>query len=225
MREAVSLLKDEVLGEVTEKQQEFLIILSQEVEKMIQFVNELLDLSRLEAGALPIEKFPIDMREIIDENIRKIRPLLLEKKIDAEVAIPPHLPLVAADTVRVEQVLTNLIDNAIKFTPHGGKIRIGAEVSDGGAMGNGKHARGAKGKNRFVRIMVSDNGEGIGDGEKKYIFDKFYQAKSSRGKNAKGSGLGLSISKRIVEAHGGSIWFTSTTEEGTSFYFTLPIGG
>jgi len=72
---------------------------------------------------------------------------------------------------------------------------------------------------------VGDNGEGIGEEEKKYIFDKFYQARTSTGRNTKGSGLGLSISKRIVEAHGGSIWFISRTGEGTSFYFTLPVGG
>lgn len=225
MREAVSLLKDEVLGKIGDKQREFLVILSQEVERMILFVNELLDLSRLEAGRLPIEKFPIDIQEVIETNLKKIRPLLLEKKIDTEVAMAPHLPLVVVDGLRIDQVLTNLIDNAIKFTPHGGKIRIAAEVSDDRGGEEGKYARGAKAKERFVRVMVSDNGEGIGDEEKRYIFDKFYQARAGKGKKFKGSGLGLSISKRIVEAHGGSIWFTSNTGQGTSFYFTLPVEG
>lgn len=225
MREAVSLLKDEVLGKIGDKQREFLVILSQEVERMILFVNELLDLSRLEAGRLPIEKFPIDIQEVIETNLKKIRPLLLEKKIDTEVAMAPHLPLVVVDGLRIDQVLTNLIDNAIKFTPHGGKIRIAAEVSEDRGGEEGKHARGAKAKERFVRVMVSDNGEGIGDEEKRYIFDKFYQARAGKGKKFKGSGLGLSISKRIVEAHGGSIWFISNTGQGTSFYFTLPVEG
>jgi len=222
MREAVSLLKDEVLGKIGDRQREFLIILSQEVEKMISFVNELLDLSRLEAGRLPIETFPMDVEELIDESLKKIRPLLLDKKIEAEVDIAPQIPRVVADGVRVDQVLTNLMDNAIKFTANGGRIQIGVEVSDDRGAEEGKHVRGARGKQRFVRVMVSDNGEGIGDDEKRYVFDKFYQARAGKGSNTKGSGLGLSISKRIVEAHGGSIWFTSAAGKGSSFYFTLP---
>jgi signal transduction histidine kinase len=225
MREAVSLLRDEVLGKVGDKQREFLFILGQEVERMIQFVNELLDLSRIEAGRLPIEKIPVDIQEIIENNLKKIRPLLLDKKINTEVAMAPDLPLVVADGVRIDQVLTNLIDNAIKFTPDGGKIQIGAEVSNNRGRDDGKPARGAKGSETFVRVMVGDNGAGIEEEEKRYIFDKFYQAKAGKGRSTKGSGLGLSISKGIVEAHGGNIWFTSTTGEGTSFYFTLPVEG
>jgi len=223
MREAVSLLKDEVLGKVGERQREFLAILSQEVERMISFVNELLDVSRLEAGRLPIEKYPVDVAQIIENNLKKIGPLLLDKKIDTEVAIVSQLPQVVADGLRVDQVLTNLIDNAIKFTPRGGKITIAAELSDRRGGDGVKHARGAKGNETFVRVMVSDTGEGIGEEEKRYVFDKFYQAKTDQRKNAKGTGLGLSISKGIVEAHGGSIWFTSTRGKGTSFYFTLPV--
>ncbi len=222
MREAVSLLKDEVLGEIANKQREFLEILSQEVERMILFVNELLDLSRLEAGRLPIEKLPLHMAEIIEKNLTKIKPLLLDKRIETEVAISPHLPVVMADGIRVDQVLTNLIDNAIKFTPTGGKVCIIADISDGKGGEDEKHSRSSKNREKFVRVTVYDNGEGIKDDEKKYIFDKFYQAKAGKRGKAKGSGLGLSISKRIIEAHGGSIWFTSATGEGTYFYFTLP---
>jgi two-component system sensor histidine kinase GlrK len=225
MREAVSLLKDEVLGKVGDKQREFLTILSQEVERMILFVNELLDLSRIGAGRLSIEKIPIDVREVVDNNLKKIQPLLLDKKIDAEVALTSHVPMVPADGLRIDQVLTNLIDNAIKFTPDGGKISIAVDVSNYRGEGNGRPGWVARGGERFVRIMVRDNGDGIKEEEKKYIFDKFYQAKGVRGKNPRGSGLGLSISRGIVEAHGGSIWFTSTVGEGTSFYFTLPVEG
>jgi signal transduction histidine kinase len=149
----------------------------------------------------------------------------LEKKIDTAVAFARELPKVVADGPRVDQVLTNLMDNAIKFAPEGGKITIAAELSDGAGRGDGRPGRGVRGKERFVRVMVSDNGEGIGDEEKRYIFDKFYQARAVKGKSARGSGLGLSISKSIVEAHGGRIWFTSRKGEGTSFYFTLPMEG
>jgi len=223
MREAVSLLKDEVLGEISDKQREFLSIISQEVERMIGFVNELLDLSRLEAGRLPIEKFPIDIGEIIDSNLKKLGPLLVDKKIKTDVVVAPDLPMVAADGIRVDQVLTNLIDNAIKFTPEGGEIGIVAEVSNEKGVDGAVHGGEMKSRGKFVRVMVRDNGEGIGEEEKRYIFDKFYQARSGKGKGRKGSGLGLSISKRIVEAHGGSIWFTSAAGQGTSFYFTLPV--
>jgi two-component system sensor histidine kinase GlrK len=219
MREAVSLLKDEILGKVEDRQREFLIILSQEVERMIQFVNELLDLSRIEAGRLPVERFPVDIGEIIGNNLKKIRPLLADKKIDAELVIGQHLPMVVADGVRIDQVLSNLLDNAIKFTPEGGRIVISADVADGRSR---REDRGTRGKERFVRVRVCDNGEGIEDEDRRYVFDKFYQSKASKVKNPKGSGLGLSISKGIVEAHGGTIWFTSTKGQGTSFYFTLP---
>ncbi len=189
---------------------------------MILFVNELLDLSRLEAGRLPIEKLPLDVKEIIEKNLTKIKPLLLDKRIEAEVALSPHLPLVLADGIRVDQVLTNLIDNAIKFTPSGGKICIIADVSEDRGWEDGKHAKSSKGNQKYVRVTVCDNGEGIKDDEKRYIFDKFYQARAGKRGKAKGSGLGLSISKRIVEAHGGNIWFTSNPDEGTFFHFTLP---
>ncbi len=222
MREAVSLLKDGILGEIGDKQREFLTIISQEVERMIVFVNELLDLSRLEAGRLPIEKLPLDIKEVIERNLNKVKPLLFDKKIEAELAISPHLPRVLADGVRVDQVLTNLIDNAIKFTPSGGKICIIADLAGDKAGEDGKHSRGSRDKQKYVRVTVWDNGEGIGDEEKRYVFDKFYQARTNKGGKAKGSGLGLSITKRIVEAHGGNIWFTSTTGEGSYFHFTLP---
>jgi signal transduction histidine kinase len=225
MREAVSLLNDEVLGRVGDRQREFLVILSQEVERMILFVNELLDLSRIEAGRLSIEKIPVDIREIVESSLKKIRPLMLDKKLDTELAMAPQLPLVAADGLRVDQVLTNLIDNAIKFTPDGGKIRIAVELSNQKGGTDGETPLEPKESGNYVRVMVGDNGEGIKDGEKRYVFDKFYQARAGKGRNTKGSGLGLSISKGIVEAHGGSIWFTSVPGEGTSFYFTLPIEG
>ena len=227
MREAVSLLKDEVLGKIDDRQREFLTILSDEVERMIQFVNELLDLSRIEAGRLPVERFPLNIGEIIENNLRKLQPLLADKKIETKLAIGPHVPLVVADGVRIDQVLMNLLDNAIKFTPEGGRIVIGANVANGRGETEGRQSRVTSGKGRFVRIMVRDNGEGIDDEDKRYVFDKFYQAKPQAGKarSAKGSGLGLSISKGIVEAHGGIIWFTSTKGEGTSFYFTLPAEG
>jgi signal transduction histidine kinase len=225
MREAVSLLKDEVLGNVNDRQGEFLAILSQEVERMIGFVNELLDITRIEAGKLPVERYPINVGPIIENNLKKIRPLLLDKRINTEVTIASDLPPVLADGLRVDQVLTNLIDNAIKFTPEGGEIRIAAEIAGGRGEDEGKHGRGSQENGRFVKVAVCDNGQGIGDEEKRYIFEKFYQAKAGKGKNAEGSGLGLSISKGIVEAHGGSIWFTSARGEGTSFFFTLPVEG
>jgi signal transduction histidine kinase len=150
---------------------------------------------------------------------------MLDKKLDTELAMAPQLPLVAADGLRVDQVLTNLIDNAIKFTPDGGKIRIAVELSNQKGGTDGETPLEPKESGNYVRVMVGDNGEGIKDGEKRYVFDKFYQARAGKGRNTKGSGLGLSISKGIVEAHGGSIWFTSVPGEGTSFYFTLPIEG
>ena len=225
MREAVSLLKDEVVGNIGDRQREFLTILGEEVERMIQFVNELLDLSRIEAGRLPVERFPVNIGEIIENNLRKLRPLLEDKKIETELAIGPHLPLVVADVVRIDQVLTNLLDNAIKFTPEGGRIVTGADVANGREGTEGRESRVTRGKERFVRVMVCDNGGGIDDEDKRYVFDKFYQAKADKAKSSKGSGLGLSISKGIVETHGGIIWFTSTKGEGTSFYFTLPAEG
>jgi two-component system phosphate regulon sensor histidine kinase PhoR len=225
MREAVSLLKDEVLGKVGDRQREFLTILSQEVERMIVFVNELLDLSRIEAGRLSIERLPLDIRQVVENSLNKIRPLLLDKKINTELTMAPHLPRVLADGLRIDQVLTNLMDNAIKFTPDGGRIRITVDVSNNNQGEGGKAARGPHGNEGFVRVMVGDNGEGIGEEEQRYIFEKFYQARTVKGKNTRGTGLGLSISKGIVEAHGGDIWFTSVRGEGTSFYFTLPVGG
>lgn len=185
------------------KAREYLALARQAAGQMDRLIQDMLDVARIEAGSLAIECEPESASALVAEAVAFHRPLAAERSLEIVAGrIPSDLPRVRADRQRILQVYGNLIGNAIKFTPPGGRITLRAEADAGG-----------------VRFSVSDTGPGIRAEHLPHLFDRFWQVKRGGGG---GAGLGLPIAKGIVEAHGGQIWVESAVGVGTTFHFTLP---
>lgn len=205
IREAVSLVLDETTGKINQNQKKFLSIAKKNIDRLSLLINDLLDISRVEAGRIELDKEPIDMKSIIKDVLETFKQEATQKGIASNAKCPPDICQVYADRDKIIQVLSNLISNAIKFTEKG-QISVNSEN-----------------KGSYIQISVTDTGKGIPIGELETIFDKFKQIKRKAGPGAIGTGLGLAISKGIVEAHGGKIWAESKGEgKGSTFIFTLP---
>lgn len=208
IRESVNLIVEEVMGEINERQRRFLEIASSEIERICDLLNHLLQVSRLEAGALKINPVPIDPSTFVTGSIDRLAPAAEAKGIRISSKVAEHLPCVMADGQHLQQVLLNLIGNAIKFSERGTEILV--EVGPDHGEGTPR-----------LRFSVTDAGPGIPQEELPMVFHKYYRASGVR-KQMDGVGLGLSISKHIVEAHGGNIWAESQLGRGSTFGFTLP---
>jgi two-component system phosphate regulon sensor histidine kinase PhoR len=184
---------------------DFLSRIVSEVDRLTALVEDLLDLARLEAGRSPLHKVKTDPAELVRRGVDRLRPQTDRAQLTLEVSADSPLPLVDVDVTRIEQVLLNLVHNAIKFTPAGGRISIHV-------FADAEH----------VVVEVQDTGIGISEEEQGRLFERFY--KSDRARRGEGTGLGLAIAKHIIQAHGGDISVTSTPGEGATFRFTLPIG-
>jgi two-component system phosphate regulon sensor histidine kinase PhoR len=175
-----------------------------EVDALTQMVQELLELSRLESGQVPLKVRPVPVAEAIVPPAERLRPQAERAGLEMSFDLPADLPPVQADPERVGQVVVNLVHNAIKFTPAGGRIRIAARrVGD------------------EVQVSVEDTGVGIPLEDQGRIFERFYKA--DRARSSGGTGLGLAIAKHVVQAHGGRIWVQSVEGRGSTFSFTLPV--
>jgi hypothetical protein len=201
---ALQLLAQEAEEVLTETQRTFLQIIRNNTERLIHLVNDLLDLSRLEAGMVELKMRRCDMIKIVNDSIFSIKTLVDEKKIQLKVVIKEAPCQVFADEERVKQVMVNLLSNAVKFNNPGGKVTITLED-----MG------------KYICVCVQDTGVGIDEADLGKVFEKFYHAHLPSGFKA-GARLGLAITKGIVQAHGGNIWVESKKGVGSKFYFTLP---
>jgi signal transduction histidine kinase/DNA-binding response OmpR family regulator len=202
---AVELLADEHYFTNSEQQSKLLTIAHANAERLLVLINDILDFSRLESSSLPMSLELQRLEPIVTQVSQNLRTQFEERRLELEVAISPGLPDVMIDGHRIAQVLTNLISNAIKFSPAGGRIDITAERWSG-----------------CVRVGVRDRGEGIAPQDLPKLFQKFSQIDSSATRQAGGTGLGLVICKGIVEQHDGVMSVESTPGEGSTFYFTLP---
>jgi two-component system phosphate regulon sensor histidine kinase PhoR len=176
-----------------------------EVEQLIQMVSELLELSRIESGQAPPRRERISVAEVIQNSVDRLSVVAADKGITVKLLLSPDLQPALADRDQIGQVLMNLLYNAIKFTPPGGKIEILASSYDG-----------------HVTVAVRDTGMGIPREDITRIFERFYKLDKSRNRSGGGTGLGLPIARHIVESHGGSIWAESEEGNGSTFTFTLP---
>jgi len=179
--------------------------------RLLSLLNTLLDVSRMETGEVSLQLGQFQISEIIDETLAEMMPLAAEQQIDMQNGSAPDLPLVTLDREKIGRVLMNLIDNALKFTPDRGQIRVCAEV-----------ITLASTHRSMLRCGVLDTGPGIPEDQRDKIFDRFAQVKGRKGRRA-GTGLGLAFCKLATEAHGGKIWTENRAEGGSAFYFTLPI--
>jgi signal transduction histidine kinase len=211
----VELLAAGSVGQINEMQANFLNTIRANVERMSALISDLNDNAKIEANSLRLDFRPVDLSFTLDEVVRATRRLIEEKHQTLELQLPSQLPLARADQIRVSQILTNLINNAHKYTPEGGNILIGAEV-----VPNGWDPTGAR---QVVHFWVQDNGIGISPEDLDKVFQKFFRSDDSKAREAPGTGLGLNITKSLVEMMGGRIWFESEFRKGTTFHFTIPV--
>jgi signal transduction histidine kinase len=203
------------VGTINEMQANFLSTIRSNVERMSTLVSDLNDNAKIEAGRLRLDYKPVDVPDIVDDVIRSTRRQIDDKKQTVELQLPATLPPVWADRIRVVQVLTNLVSNAHKYTPEGGHMVVGAESTN-----NQWDPEGAK---QVVHIWVKDNGIGISMEDQAKIFQRFFRSDDSKAREAPGTGLGLNITRSLVEMQGGRIWFESEYRKGTTFHFTVPV--
>ncbi len=182
----------------------FLKRMDAEVDALTQMVEELLELSRIESGQAPLRLEPTLVAEVLVPPVDRLRPQAERAGLALKVELPPWLPHVSTDADRARLVLTNLVHNAIKFTPPGGHITVAARQEEGDVV-----------------FAVQDTGVGIAAEDLPRIFERFYKA--DRARSGGGTGLGLAIAKHIIQGHGGRIWVQSVEGQGSTFYFTLPI--
>jgi CheY-like chemotaxis protein/anti-sigma regulatory factor (Ser/Thr protein kinase) len=201
------LLIRQVHGTLTPKQLEHQEAIFRSAQRLTELINDLLDVSRLEAGRIELEPRPVELRPIVDQVMSVVAAAAHAKRIRVSNEVPRALPRAQADSTRLQQILVNLVGNAIKFTPHEGAVRI----------------TGGQQRDRLF-VAVEDNGVGIAKEELARIWDPFYQVESSLRRRHGGSGLGLAIVRRLVELHGGVVRAESDGEHrGSRFTFTLPV--
>lgn len=192
--------------------QRFLNRMDGEIDALTQMVEELLELSRIESGRTPFHFRAASVAQVVGEPVERLRPQAQRSEVALSWEIPPDLPLILADVERLGRVVTNLVHNAIKFTPAGGQVHVSAQLIS-------SQAEGAE-SDRWVQVQVLDSGPGIPKHEQVRIFERFY--KVDRARASGGTGLGLAIAKHIVQAHQGRIWVESQPGAGSRFLFTLP---
>lgn len=202
----LKIIQDGLAGDVTEKQKEILERASDKILNLNNLVTELLDLSRIESGLIAHEKEQINIADILKDQQAFHSPYALENNIRIEIICPAQLPSILANRQSIEEVFSNLITNAIKYSPEGASITLLVEV-----------------ENEYLKIQVKDTGFGIPKEDQEQIFTKFFRVKDSNTRHIHGTGLGLSIVKSIVESHHGSIKFTSAPGKGTTFTVLLPL--
>jgi signal transduction histidine kinase len=204
---AVDLILREVPGPLNEKQSHYLDRVRSNTQHLAGLINDLLDLSKIEEGKIELQVARMSLGGLVHEVVETLKPIAAEKPIELEITASGPSILVWADRDKITQVLTNLIGNAIKFTPPHGRVTVSSASNDADR----------------VRVSISDTGPGISANESERIFDKFYQVAENGGSKPKGTGLGLAISKTLVEMHGGKIWVESEPSRGSTFHFTLPV--
>jgi signal transduction histidine kinase len=198
-------LLDGVAGPLNEKQHHYASRIQFNADQLRRMLNELLDLSKIEGGRMEVRPTVLSLPELLADLLEGFQPIAQRKSIIVDVCSMEHMPKVRADRDKLYEVLANLLENAIKFTPSGGCVRISAQVLD----------------ERLIQIGISDTGCGISEEHLPKIFDKFYRVRSAAVDGA-GTGLGLAIAKGLIELHGGTIAVESVPKQGSHFYFTLP---
>jgi signal transduction histidine kinase len=199
------LIIDGIYGQAPDKRRTVLRRIDSNGKHLLGLINDVLDLSKIEAGQLTLSLAPYALKDVILNVFSAVEPLASGKRLALKVDVPPDLPQGYGDERRLTQVLLNLVGNAIKFTDTG-------EVSIKGSLSEGA-----------FRVAVRDTGPGISPADQAKLFQEFQQADNSTTRRKGGTGLGLAISKRIIEMHGGKIWLESVVRQGSTFCFTIPV--
>lgn len=206
IRWAIELLMSGKLGRIEEKQTEYFRILKENSARMGELVSDLLVVSKLETGRLPLKKRKFSLVDLTKDLISQFKPFARASNVEIILKSQSNLPLALADSDKIRLVIENLLDNAIRYIKDKGRVEIRI-----------------KPKNKSIHFEIEDNGVGIPRQDQKYIFQKFFRAENVMKYQTQGSGLGLYISKSIIERSGGKIGFKSEENKGSTFWFTLPI--
>ena len=198
-------LRDGIAGALKEKQVNYLDRMSQNADHLVCLINDLLDVSRIESGKMALNLTTLSLRDLVAEVINDLRPIAAEKQLEVIVKMFEVDSRIRGDHAKLEQVITNLLDNAIKYTPPGGRITITIQQDE-----------------QFLKTSVKDTGIGIPSEKQSRIFERFYRIEQASSSNGKGTGLGLYIAKNLLEMHGAQIWVTSEVGKGSEFSFILP---
>jgi signal transduction histidine kinase len=201
------VLKQKLFGQVNEKQEEYLDDILSSADHLLSLINDILDLSKVEAGQVELERGLFSLREALERGGVMVRERALKNGVALQLELDSSVDLVEGDERRIRQVVFNLLSNAVKFTPEGGKVEVSTARVDG-----------------EVQIAVCDTGPGIAAADQERIFEEFQQAHDSNGERPEGTGLGLALTRSLVELHGGRIWVESEPGAGSTFTFTLPVG-
>jgi signal transduction histidine kinase len=198
------VLREQMFGEVNEKQAEYLDDILSSANHLLSLINDVLDLSKVEAGQIELDVAPFSLREALESGVVMVRERATQDGVRVTLSTDPHVDVIDGDERRIRQVIFNLLSNAVKFTPEGGSVEVAS------AQVNGE-----------VRVSVADTGPGLAPEDYERIFEEFQQTEVGV-EQREGTGLGLALSKRLVELHGGRIWVDSELGRGSTFGFTLP---
>jgi signal transduction histidine kinase len=200
-----AVILDGLAGELTPKQRELLTRAHAKIQGLLELINDLLDVAKMEAGHGQLEQVPLDLREILGELVELLRERAASQKLTLRLEMPAGCPLVRADRRSMEEVFSNLVSNAINYSPDGGEVKISALP-----------------RSDYLEILVQDQGIGIEAEEVPKIFDKFYRVKNPKTRQVIGTGLGLALVKGLIEAHRGAVEVESELGAGTTFRVKLP---
>jgi len=203
----LTTIRDGLAGELNDKQQHLLNRAQLKLEGLLELINDLLDVAKMEAGQRHLEPAPLNLEEVLGEILELLQAKAREQNIVLKLSVPPDLPATRADRRGMEEVFTNLVANAINYSPDGGEVRISANL-----------------RGQYLEVQVSDQGVGIEPEDIDRIFTKFYRAKNPKTRQVVGTGLGLAIVKAMVEAHRGKVEVESQVGAGTTFRILLPTG-
>jgi signal transduction histidine kinase len=194
-----------LFGELNEKQDDYLKDIHSSGKHLLNLINDVLDLSKVEAGRMDLEPTQFDLPAALADAMTLIRERATKHGIQLGLDVAPELGVISADERKFKQILLNLLSNAVKFTPDGGRVEVKATRSDGG-----------------IQVAVTDTGIGIAPQDQEAVFEEFRQVGTDYTSKQEGTGLGLALTRRFVELHGGRIWLTSAPGKGSTFYFTIP---
>jgi PAS domain S-box-containing protein len=210
----VELLTAGAGGDMTGEQHQFLAVIRDNTDRMVSLVNNLIAASEMERSTIQIQSRPVDIEDIIQDAVKAAQSRAIERQLDLVVSVQPDLHPAHGDPLQLRQIMDQLLDNALRYTPAGGHITIwAAEV---------KLENGPDSAEQFLVVGIRDTGVGIPPAEHSQIFEKFYRSKNPLSVEAGGSGMGLAIVKSLVEAHGGRVWVESKVGEGSTFTFVIP---
>ena len=201
------VLQEQLFGEVNDKQREYLDDILSSANHLLSLINDILDLSKVEAGQVELEPAAFSLRESLERGLVMVREKAANGGIALDLELDPSVDVIVGDERRARQVVFNLLSNAVKFTPEGGRVEVSTRR-----------------QGDEVVVSVRDTGPGIAPEDQETIFEEFRQVRTTGGERPEGTGLGLALSRRLVELHGGRLWVESEPGSGSTFSFTLPVG-